>query len=193
VDKTIIVITILSFILVFGFLSQLSTDLKIILPAGGVAIGIIIGIMKFYLQQKSRHNLEFSKLLTAFEDKWTNARTDWKNNKERYDYDICYGMCSKRLAVLDSLAFLTDKGKIDNTMLEYFKIHSSEGLLYLKWIGDIEPSETKAWPSFSKYTDNLKPKPKAASVNLLPSEFHLIYSWRTTNDFTDDPKSIDKN
>ena len=183
-DKIIIVIvTIASSILVFSVLLQLSLEPKTVLATGGVAIGAIIGIMKFYLQQKSRHNLEFSKLLNEFEDKWTNARTNWKSDPNKKDLDSCYAMCAKRLSVLDSLAFLTDSNKIDKDMMKYFTVHFSEGMLYLKWTGDIEPLEKNTWKHFSTYVKNTKPKTEMASEKLLPEEFHDVYREKTKNEF----------
>jgi len=148
----------------------------------GTAIG---GTFKFYKEQQARNNLEFSKLLNDFEDKWTNARTDWKNSTQK-DFASCYAMCAKRLSVLDSLAFLTESEKIDKKMLEYFKVHFSEGRLYVKWIFDVEHVEKDAWGNFSTYVKKMKPTPSIAPVKFLPVEFHTIYKEKTGNDFKDD-------
>ncbi len=156
----------------------------------GAALGFIIGGIKFYKQRSSSQNLEFSKSLIEFENKWVSARTDWKNTiiqeniSDRSIINNCIALCAKRLSVLDSLAFLSFNEKIDGTMLEYFQFHFREGMLYEKWMKEMESFEaTKkrrktsnepSFPQFSKYIEN-NDDIDYAPIESLDVEFLEIY------------------
>ena len=145
-----------------------------------VSISLFVSIWRGTNQQKTHDKLEFSKLLNDFEHKWTEARLDWKNDDDgKTDYDNCYAMCSKRLSLLDSIAFLTTKEKIDSDMLSYFAVHFTEGMLYEIWISGIEENEKGTWKHFSQYVyDNDK---KPASVKLLPKTFSTVFTNQNKN------------
>jgi len=177
-------------------LNEIGLDTWIALGGFGIVAGsLIFTILRGTKQQKTHDDLEFSKLLNHFEDKWTNARLDWKNNKDG-TYDNCYAMCSKRLSLLDSIAFLTDSKKIDHHMITFFKVYFREGMLYEILIGSIAKEEKGTWRHFSKYVYDNKMTPE--SVSLLPETFVTNFKkWSKkdrdfTNDYVEETFEFDK-
>jgi len=153
------------------------------------------------VQRDDSLKIEFSKSLIDFEKQWSNARTSWqdkipdeiKEENKQTVLNTCTAMCSKRLSVLDSLAFLSMSEKIDEKMLEFFQFHFTEGLLYDNWLNQIEvyqaeqealiPSSDSSYPHFTLYTeynDNIE----IASLENLDPEFKKVFQLVTGRSFT---------
>ena len=169
----------------------------------GLVVALVIGIFninKFIIQRQDSLDLDFSKTLIDFEKQWSDARTSWKddipntiNEENKHTVlNTCTAMCSKRLSVLDSLAFLSMSEKIDEKMLEFFYFHFTEGLLYDNWLNQIEvyqaeqkkltPSGDSSYPHFTQYTednDNIE----MASLENLDPEFTEVFCLVTGKSF----------
>jgi len=166
--------------------------------SGVIAIfGAIFGAKKYFQQRQDSLDLEFSKTLIDFEKQWSNARTSWKDkipeeikdeNKQTV-LNTCIALCSKRLSVLDSLAFLSMSKKIDERMLEFFHFHFTEGLLYDNWLNQIDderanPTQLRdpSYPHFTLYVEDHN-NIEIASIENLDDEFLKVFQLITGREF----------
>lgn len=154
---------------------------------GGVtAIGVIYAILQGVSSNAKDRDVAFTNMLADFE-KDLQKILEEENNliTETPDLDKCDRMASDYLNVLDRLAFLREKNKVDDDLIFYFDQHFAYGKTLLQWkVKMFGEKSLLKWPHQIWWTGVSFNKDRIITYSLefLPPHMKILYNGKEGRD-----------